>query len=133
MKNRILWAGSICLLAILFACNNEPEHTTVAPENPPDSATKDTATSPTAAVQSVHLHTIEISKMKFNPDTLAIPAGDTVVWVNNDITNHCVTEVNKGWTSGTLTPGQSYQKVLAKSTDYFCAIHLVMKGSVTVQ
>lgn len=133
MKDRILWAGSICLLALLFACNNEPEHTTVAPENPPDSVKRDTAMSPTAAVQSEHLHTIEISKMKFNPDSLTIPVGDTVVWVNNDITNHCVTEVSKGWTSGALTPGQSYKKAFKKSANYFCAIHMVMNGKITVQ
>ena len=127
-------AGSICLLALFFACNNQPEQrVTTAPDNIIDSTQADTTTSAVPLVQNGHTHTIEISKMKFNPDELAIPAGDTVIWVNNDITNHCVTEANKKWTSSALVPGQSWKKVISKNTDYYCAIHMVMKGRITVK
>jgi plastocyanin len=133
-SRHIFLAGIICLLVFLFACNNEPEHTIAPPpDNVVDSTGANTPNSTVPVVQNEHTHTIEISKMKFNPDNLTIPSGDTVVWINNDITNHCVTEINKGWTSGTLTPNQSFKKVVTKSTDYFCAIHMVMKGKVVVQ
>jgi plastocyanin len=133
-RRHIHLAGSICLLAIFFACNNQPEQTvSTPPTNTVDSTQADTITSTVPVVQNEHTHTIEISKMKFNPDELTIPKGDTVVWINNDITNHCITEVNKAWTSGALTPGQSFKKRIAKSTDYYCAIHMVMKGKITVQ
>ena len=106
---------------------------TAPPDHTIDSTRTDTTTKTVPIAQSEHTHTIEISQMKFNPDELTIPAGDTVIWINNDITNHCVTEMNKTWTSGTLTPSQSFKKVFTKTTDYFCAIHLVMKGRITVQ
>lgn len=126
-------AGGFCLLAFFFACNNQPEKTVVPPANTIDTIPKDTITSTARVSQGEHTHTIEIRQMKFNPDDLNIPRGDTVVWVNNDITNHCITEVNKAWTSGTLTPRQSYKRVFTKSTNYFCAIHMVMNGKITVQ
>jgi len=126
--------GSICLLAILFACNNQPEQTTAPHSNDTvDSTQKDSTAKIIPVAQNEHTHTIEINKMKFNPEELTISSGDTVVWLNNDITNHCITEVNKTWTSGALTPGQSFKKVVTKNTDYFCAIHVVMKGKITVK
>ncbi len=135
MHNRKLFrASSTCLLAFFFlaACNNQPDQTVTAPpenENVPE----DTTSTVAVPQQSEHTHTIEISQMKFNPDELTIHAGDTVVWINNGMTNHCVTEVNKAWTSSTLVPGQSWKKVITKNTDYYCAIHMVMKGKIIVQ
>ena len=126
-------AGSICLLVFLFACNNHPEQTVTPSTNTIDTTRADTTGVTVAVPQSEHTHTIKISKMKFNPEELTIPSGDTVVWINNDITNHCVTEVSKAWTSGAITPGQSFKKLVTKSTEYFCAIHVVMKGKINVQ
>lgn len=136
LYNRMFKASSTCLLAFLFliACNNTPEQTNTAPlENAQDTSAVDTSSSVSAPLQSEHTHVVEISKMKFNPDVLTIPKGDTVLWVNNDITNHCVTEDNKAWTSSVLAPGQSWKKAITKNTDYYCAIHLVMKGKIEVQ
>ena len=129
-------ASRICLLAFLwfYGCTNQPQQTVAAPpENNFDSASADSVSPAVAPQQSDHTHTVQISKMKFDPEELTIHAGDTVVWVNNDITNHCVTEVNKAWTSSTLVPGQSWKKAITKNTDYYCAIHLVMKGKILVQ
>jgi plastocyanin len=127
-------AGSICLLAFLFACNDQPQQTvTPTRNNTSDTVREDTVTSTAGLVQNEHTHTIVISQMKFNPDELTIPRGDTVVWINNDITNHCVTENNKAWTSSALAPTQSFKKAITKNTDYYCAIHMVMKGKISVE
>lgn len=131
---KLLKAGSVFLLAFLFlaACNNQPEQTvTTPPQN--GNAPEDTTSTVAVPQQNDHTHTIEISQMKFNPDELTIHAGDTVVWINNGITNHCVTEANMAWTSSTLVPGQSWKKIITKNTDYYCAIHMVMKGKIVVQ
>jgi plastocyanin len=80
-----------------------------------------------------HTFIVEINKMKFMPDQLTVRKGDTVVWVNNDLTNHCVSEQSKAWTSGTLVPGAYWMKVMNKDADYYCAIHVVMKGQVHVE
>jgi len=79
-------------------------------------------------------HTVEIKKMKFVPPELTIHKGDTVVWVNRDIFPHDVTESkNKTWSSSTLEQGKSWYKVITKSTNYYCSLHIVMKGELIVK
>jgi plastocyanin len=53
---------------------------------------------------------------------------------NGDIVNHDVTEEkDKVWNSGPLAPGESWSLVVTENTDYYCSIHLVMKGKLIVQ
>jgi plastocyanin len=77
---------------------------------------------------------IEISQMKFMPAALAVQNGDTITWINKDLVTHDVTEeLNKEWTSSPMPSGKSWSMVATKSADYYCSIHLVMKGKITVQ
>jgi plastocyanin len=79
-------------------------------------------------------YTVEIKQMKFQPADLTIQKGDTVVWINNDIVAHDVTEEsNKAWTSSVMPVGQSWSLVVNQSADYYCSIHVVMKGKLIVQ
>jgi len=72
--------------------------------------------------------------MEFHPAELIVQSGDTVVWVNRDIVAHDVTEEStKAWTSSAITTGQSWSLVVAKSVDYYCSIHVVMKGKLVVK
>ena len=80
------------------------------------------------------VHTVEIKQMKFQPAELFVQKGDTVIWINNDIVPHDVTEESsKAWTSSLLPVGQSWSLVVTKSSDYYCSIHVVMKGKLVVQ
>ena len=132
-------AGSFLLLAYLLflaSCDNTQKQAANPPvvkENVADSSKVDSMPINNTPQPGEHTFIVEIRKMKFNPDQLSVHKGDTVVWVNNDLTNHCVTEVGKAWTSSTIEPGKFWQKVISKSEDYFCAIHVVMKGRITVQ
>jgi plastocyanin len=79
-------------------------------------------------------YTVEIKQMKFVPSELTIRKGDTVVWINKDIVAHDVTEEsNKAWTSSLMPVGQSWRLVVTQSTEYYCSIHVVMKGKLIVQ
>ena len=79
-------------------------------------------------------HTIEIKQMKFQPSELRLHKGDTVLWINKDITDHDVTEeTKKAWTSSKLPMGKSWSKVVEESADYFCSMHVVMKGKLIVE
>jgi plastocyanin len=40
------------------------------------------------------LYTISISDMKFLPEKIEVHKGDSVIWVNNDLVEHCVTEIH---------------------------------------
>jgi plastocyanin len=85
-------------------------------------------------VKRTHYHTVEIKEMKFNPAELLISKGDTVAWVNKDIVAHDVTEERaKKWTSSVIPSKTSWQMVVAESSDYYCSIHVVMKGKLIVK
>ena len=67
--------------------------------------------------------------MKFQPAELKVKRGDTVVWVNNDLVTHDVTEeTNKLWSSGPLPAGKSWKIAVRQNAEYFCSIHVMMKG-----
>ena len=78
-------------------------------------------------------HIIEIKKMKFVPSELTVHKGDTVVWINRDFFPHDVTELkNKTWSSSVLQQGKSWRKIITESTNYYCSLHIVMKGKLIV-
>ncbi|MEO7264410.1 MAG: plastocyanin/azurin family copper-binding protein [Ferruginibacter sp.] len=85
--------------------------------------------------EAVHkIFKVEIKQMQFQPAELALQKGDTVIWTNHDIVTHDVTEEKgKLWTSGPLAPGQSWSLVVTENADYFCSIHVVMKGKLIVE
>ena len=79
-------------------------------------------------------HIVEIKAMKFQPAELVVKMGDTVVWVNQDMVAHDVTEEpGKTWASPVMSSGASWSLVVTKSADYYCSIHVVMKGKLLVQ
>ena len=77
-------------------------------------------------------HIVEIKDMKFQPENLQVHKGDTVIWINKDIVAHDVTAVNKAWNSPPLLSDTSWKKAITQSDSYYCSIHVVMKGKVTV-
>ncbi|WP_026452297.1 plastocyanin/azurin family copper-binding protein [Aequorivita capsosiphonis] len=77
-------------------------------------------------------HIVTIYQMKFDPENIKVKKGDIVEWVNKDFVPHDVTEIDKKWTSKPLKQDDTFSKVITKDFNYFCSIHLVMKGSVTV-
>ena len=80
------------------------------------------------------LYVVQIEQMKFLPADINVNKGDTVMWVNNDMVAHDVTEEkNKSWSSSLLQPGKSWILVVEESADYHCSIHVVMKGSIAVK
>jgi plastocyanin len=72
--------------------------------------------------------------MQFQPKELTVQKGDTIVWINRDIVAHDVTEESgKAWHSSPLATGNSWQLVATRSANYYCSIHVVMKGKLLVQ
>jgi plastocyanin len=79
-------------------------------------------------------HVIDIKEMRFQPAELVVHAGDTVEWINHDIVDHDITEEKtKEWHSDVLKKGQSWKTAINKTTDYYCSIHVVMKGKIIIK
>lgn len=80
-----------------------------------------------------NIDTVFIQQMKFSPDTLTIQKGDTVIFINRDIVDHDATALPDSlWQSPRLKMDKTWKFVPQKSSDYFCSIHVVMKGRINV-
>lgn len=77
--------------------------------------------------------TVIIAGMKYNPENIIVKKGDTILFINNDIVAHNVTEKDSAWQSPVLNPNDKWEFIPDKSYDYFCSLHLVMKGKITVE
>src|ERR671912_1242452 len=75
---------------------------------------------------------VSIVDFSFEPATLDVAAGSTVVWTNDGLAPHTVT--GDFADSGVLEPGQTFSHTFAESGEfsYVCAIHPNMTGTIQV-
>src|SRR5438105_1767919 len=79
---------------------------------------------------------VQIKDIKFNPATLNIDVGTTVIWTNLDSTSHdvAITDGPETWLSQELRQGQAAGHTFTKpgKYHYFCEFHPNMQGDVIV-
>jgi plastocyanin len=79
-------------------------------------------------------HTVLIQGMKFQPGLITVELGDSITWINKDIVAHNIVALpDSAWRSNILPSGASWTLVPKKSSDYYCSIHVVMKGKIEVK
>ncbi len=80
-------------------------------------------------------HTITIADHRFSPAQLAVAAGDTITFVNQDKAPHTATANDGAFDTGRLSAGESATvKVgVAGVHAYICKIHPSMRGTVNAQ
>ena len=78
---------------------------------------------------------VHIKDDAYNPKTLTIHPGDTVLFVNDDDDAHTVTATDGSFDSKGLDTHQSWQHKFSKpgSYAYFCELHPFMKGTIVVK
>ncbi|GEM_PF-1442186 len=106
---------------------------TIVPNPQADSSTSAKTETTKSANEKASVHVVTIENMKFNPATITVNKGDQVTFINKDIVGHNATEVNKVWASPMLQTGQSWPFTPEKTSDYYCTVHLVMKGKIIVK
>ena len=87
------------------------------------------------SVQTSAKSDVSISNFSFNPGSITINKGMTVVWTNNDSVGHTVTaDQGAGPASNLLNPGETYAYTFNDpgTFNYHCTVHPSMKGTVTV-
>lgn len=87
----------------------------------------------TAGASSKTAAVVTIENMKFNPATITVSQGEKVTFINKDIVAHNATEIKNSWASPMLANGQSWTFAPEKTSDYYCTVHVVMKGKITVK
>lgn len=94
-----------------------------------------------ALTQQGNQQTVVMLNYVFDPATITIKAGTTVIWVNNDSVPHKIVSGSSAsdtnpslFSSDNLAQGESYSYTFATvgTFDYFCQIHPLMKGKVVV-
>jgi len=79
---------------------------------------------------------IEIKGFAFNPASITISAGTTVIWTNQDSAPHrIISDSGNELGSGSISTGQTYTHTFENpgTYDYHCSIHPSMKGEIVVQ
>ena len=76
---------------------------------------------------------VEIRSMQFNPDSVTIAAGGSVIWTNADDRDHTVS--GSGISSGTISPQKTFTHRFPKAGryPYACSLHPRMKGTIVVE
>ena len=77
---------------------------------------------------------ILISDFSFQPDSITVAAGSTVVWTNEDSAPHTVTADDGSFESPRMNSGGKFEHTFPQpgSYEYYCAIHPAMKGEISV-
>ena len=77
---------------------------------------------------------VVIEHFAFAPSSVDVAPGDTVVFINRDITPHTATAVDGSWTTADIAGGKSERFVVrvAGTGAYFCRYHPVMKGQLVI-
>ncbi|HWQ11295.1 MAG TPA: cupredoxin family copper-binding protein [Roseiflexaceae bacterium] len=88
-----------------------------------------------AAPRAQETENVGIRDFKFDPATVTIAVGDTVVWTNNDQAPHTATAVDKSFDTGRLDNGQQGSVTFdrAGTFQYVCTFHDTMTGTVVVE
>ena len=91
------------------------------------------AAHPIAPASTAALHRVDVRGFAFDPATITVAAGDTIVWTNRDFVPHTVTDVETRWDSDTLAAGAEWRLVARASGEYLCRLHPAMRGSIVVR
>lgn len=85
-------------------------------------------------VPSMPAH-VEALNYQFGPQPLHVKVGTPVTFVNYDVVPHDVKAADRSFESGNIPPFGNYTVIVTKpgTLAYFCAVHLAMRGTVTVE
>lgn len=88
--------------------------------------------SPTATLSGF---TVDISDFAFAPQTLQVPVGTEVTWVNIDPVAHTVSSRDGLFDSGSMSKNDTFSYTFSQSGtyDYYCKFHPYMTGEIVVQ
>ncbi len=80
-------------------------------------------------------HLVVIENVKFNPETLHVKAGETVVWENKDFFPHTATSEKKAFDSKEIPANGTWKFIARKkgTFPYLCKLHPNMKGVLVVE
>ena len=135
--------------SLLAGCGTDSGHTTIArstsapaadvagadPALPTDKVVAGSNDASAGAADASAAQQISIDNFTFSPQTLNVPVGATVTWINRDDVPHTVVDADKRFKSAALDTDDkfSFTFTTAGEYPYFCGIHTHMTGKVVVK
>jgi len=89
---------------------------------------------PAASVQAADAE-VKIDQHAFIPQHVAVKAGTTVTWINDDDVPHTVASSTKLFKSKALDTGDKFSFTFTTpgAYQYFCSVHPYMTGAIVVE
>ena len=78
---------------------------------------------------------VAVDNFTFNPQTVTVKAGTTVIWTNKDDIPHALAAVGRLFKSKVLDTDDSYSFTFTTpgTYAYFCSLHPHMTGTIVVE
>ena len=78
---------------------------------------------------------VRIENFSFHPETLEVPAGTTVVWVNDDEEIHALFALDQSFRSPGIDSKETFEHRFTTpgTYEYRCSLHPQMKGTIVVR
>lgn len=86
-----------------------------------------------AAETTAATGTVTMAGLQFSPGTAVVAKGTEVLFTNDDVAPHTVTEPSGDVESGLLNPGDEFRLVVDEPLDYVCSVHPSMQARVEVE
>jgi len=130
MHSRLMIAVLIPVAAVMTSLASGRAHPRVAAS----ARGKTLSARPAATATAAGPVAVHISNFTFGPKMVTVKVGQTVTWTNDDDIPHTVVATDKSFRSKVLDTGQSFSFTFAKpgQVAYFCSLHPMMTGKVTV-
>jgi plastocyanin len=78
---------------------------------------------------------VKIDNFVFGPQTVTVPVGSTVTWINKDDIPHTTVSTDGVFKSKVMDTDEQFSFTFSKvgTYSYFCSVHPKMTGKVVVQ
>ena len=78
---------------------------------------------------------VKIDNFSFGPQTVTVPVGGTVTWINRDDTPHTVVSTEGVFKSKVRDTDEKFSYTFTKAGKYpyYCSVHPKMTGQIIVQ
>jgi plastocyanin len=149
VRNAVAYAAILAIGSVFTGCGADSSHTTIGQgisasavdspgpntSSPSQQATADAGANTSDSAETSAAHQIKIDNFTFSPQTLTVPVGATITWINDDDVPHTVVDTGKRFKSAALDTDDrfSFTFTTAGEYSYFCGIHTHMTGKIVVK
>lgn len=87
-----------------------------------------------ASVRADSTVEVPVQAFAYQPTTISVPVGTTVVWTNHDPVDHTVTDVDGAYDSGLFGESGTFSMTFTTpgTYTYYCIPHPMMIGTIEV-